>query len=142
MCNIISCRQQHETCLNCTKLYKKLIFVSGSSRTVVSYVLISFDINNSQLISIIVLLGCSLSEYYFKDTSCRDPWPSTSTLCQYSDSPTASAKGVSEEDIQIILDAHNNYRRAVSPQAKQMQKMVSDFNILGTLHFRSTNLSK
>ena len=65
-------------------------------------------------------------------------------MCQYkhNDSNTVTKKGVSEEDIQIILDAHNNYRRAVSPQAKQMQKMVSDFNVWDSLQLQESCLTK
>ena len=63
-------------------------------------------------------------------------------MCQYNDSDTVTKSGVSEEDIQIILDAHNNYRRAVSPQAKQMQKMVSDFNVCDSLQLQESCLTK
>lgn len=46
-------------------------------------------------------------------------------MCAYQDDPSVKKTGVSDADIQTILDEHNKYRSGVSPTAKAMQKMVS-----------------
>jgi len=52
-----------------------------------------------------------------------------STMCYFGENDMVSEDGVSAEDRNLILDAHNNYRANVSPTAQNMLKMYWDEEI-------------
>ena len=64
---------------------------------------------------------------YTKPSSCTAEFAALaeSTMCAYNDSEGAVAVPVTEADKTEILQVHNEYRANVSPQATNMQKMVS-----------------
>merc|ERR1712142_1426240 len=52
-----------------------------------------------------------------------------STMCNYFVNPDATDIGVSQEDIETILNQHNEYRSTVDPPATNMVKMYWDEKI-------------
>ena len=70
-------------------------------------------------------LSCSLWRHGNGFQCAYEGYPQTSTICLFDVSSAAVNPGVSVDDIVAIVETHNNFRSAVNPTAKDMQKMVS-----------------
>jgi len=61
-----------------------------------------------------------------------------STMCCYNQAEGVVKAGVSQEEVESIVDAHNQYRANVNPTATNMVKMYWDYNIAAVAqHFAS-----
>ncbi|XP_045176323.2 cysteine-rich venom protein-like [Mercenaria mercenaria] len=86
-------------------------------------------------IFILIVFACTLDKGESERTKraardCKDKFKviDNHSACQWR-SPDVQSAGVSDADIQEILDEHNNYRKSVTPAASNMLKMTWDTEV-------------